>query len=308
MRNHVINRITEKALDDERLMLICADLGYNVVNEFAEKFPDRFVNVGIAEQNMASVAAGLALEGNIVFTYSIGNFPTLRCIEQIRNDICYHNANVKILAVGGGFAYGDLGMSHHATEDIAIMRALPNMRVYVPADELEALACLEEAMKIEGPVYIRMARGREPKQHRDNENLCINKLLPVVNKIESQISIVAAGTVLSEAVKLSYLFEKENIGAQVFSSPSVKPLDEQGITALARKCNLLVSMEDHNVIGGLGEAIAAVLSEMNTHARLIRIGLNDTYTSVVGGQDYLREYYGISAQRVRERILRMWSK
>lgn len=165
MRNHVIDRITEMAEENDRIMLLCADLGYNVVNKYMEKFPDRFVNVGIAEQNMASVAAGLALEGNIVFTYSIGNFPTLRCIEQIRNDICYHNVDVKILAVGGGFAYGDLGMSHHATEDIAMMKALPNMRVYVPADDVEAVACLEEAISIKGPAYIRMARGKEPRQH-----------------------------------------------------------------------------------------------------------------------------------------------
>lgn len=303
MRNHVIDRITQIASTDERIILLCADLGYNVVNEFSKKFPDRFINVGIAEQNMSSVAAGLALEGNIVFTYSIGNFPTLRCMEQIRNDICYHNANVKILAVGGGFAYGDLGMSHHATEDIAMMRALPNMRVYVPADEIEALACLEETLKINGPAYIRMARGREPKQHKDNEKLCVNKLLPIISKADARVSIVAAGTVLSEAIKLCDLLNKENIGAQVFSSPSVKPLDESGIVDLAKSCELLVSMEDHNIIGGLGEAISGVLSTMSSHARLLRIGLKDTYTSVVGSQDYLRHYYGLSAERVKEKIL-----
>lgn len=307
MRNHVINRVTEMALEDKRIMLLCADLGYNVVNEFAEKFSNRFVNVGIAEQNMSSVAAGLALEGNIVFTYSIGNFPTLRCIEQIRNDVCYHNANVKILAVGGGFAYGDLGMSHHATEDIAMMRALPNMRVYVPADELEALACLEEAVITEGPTYIRMAIGSEPKQHIDSKELCINKLVPVINKVGARISIVAAGTVLSEAVKLSEMLKADSIDAQVFSSPSVKPLDAQGIVELAQNCELLVSMEDHNIIGGLGDAIAAVISRMSSHARLLKIGLGDTFTDVVGSQDYLRDYYGISAERVKERILRILS-
>lgn len=308
MRNHVIDKITELASEDERIMLVSADLGYNVVNKYAQKFPDRFINVGIAEQNMASIAAGLALEGNLVFTYSIGNFPTLRCIEQIRNDICYHNANVKILAVGGGFAYGDLGMSHHATEDIAMMRALPHMRVYVPADELEALACLEEAMRMEGPAYIRMAKGKEEKHHKDNEHLCVDKLLPIVSQTRAQISIVAVGTVLSEAIELAELLRQESIMAQVFSSPSVKPLDEQSILELSQRCKLLVSMEDHNVIGGLGDAIASVLSERCSHARLLKVGLNDTFTDVVGDQNYLRNYYGISAERVKEKILEIWQE
>lgn len=138
MRNHLIDKITKIAEKDKKIMLITADLGFSVVEKFRDKFPDRYINVGIAEQNMAAVAAGIALEGNTVFIYSIGNFPTLRCIEQIRNDICYHNANVKILAVGSGFAYGTLGMTHHATEDLAIMRTLPNMRVFTPCDFVNA--------------------------------------------------------------------------------------------------------------------------------------------------------------------------
>lgn len=304
MRNHVIDRITEMAEENDRIMLLCADLGYNVVNKYMEKFPDRFVNVGIAEQNMASVAAGLALEGNIVFTYSIGNFPTLRCIEQIRNDICYHNVDVKILAVGGGFAYGDLGMSHHATEDIAMMKALPNMRVYVPADDVEAVACLEEAISIKGPAYIRMARGKEPRQHLADAKLCISKLIPVIQRDDFNISILATGTVLSEAVKLSLMLEEHNINAAVFSVPSVKPLDEAGIRKLAAGCEILVSMEDHNIVGGFGESIAGVLAGMSFHAALLKIGLNDTFTEVVGSQDYLREYYGISAAKVMDKILK----
>lgn len=305
MRNHVIDRITEMAAENDRIMLLCADLGYNVVNNYMEKYPDRFLNVGIAEQNMASVAAGLAIEGNIVFTYSIGNFPTLRCMEQIRNDICYHNADVKILAVGGGFAYGDLGMSHHATEDIAMMKALPNMRVYVPADEVEAVACLEEAVSIKGPAYIRMARGKELRQHSADAQLCISKLIPIINKEKADICILATGTVLSESVKLSVMLEEYDINASVFSVPSVKPLDEEGVGCLAAKYDFFVSMEDHNVIGGFGESIAGILTKMPFHVQLLKIGLNDTFTEIVGSQDYLRKYYGISADKVKERILKV---
>ena len=140
MRNSFINRLTEIAKVDKKIFLICGDLGYSVLEPFAEQFPDRFLNVGIAEQNMMHVATGLAFEGYNVFTYSIGNFPTLRCMEQIRYDICYHNANVKIVAVGSGYAYGPLGVSHHTTEDIAMLRALPGMIVTAPGDPVEAMS------------------------------------------------------------------------------------------------------------------------------------------------------------------------
>ena len=161
MRNHLINELTAIAKKDKDVMLIAGDLGFGVLNEFMETLPDQFINAGICEQNMASVAAGLALEGKKVYVYSIGNFPGIRCLEQVRNDICYHNANVKIIVVGGGFAYGQLGMSHHATEDLSIMRSLPNMTVYSPSDPLEAVDVIREAYATEGPGYIRLGKGGE---------------------------------------------------------------------------------------------------------------------------------------------------
>lgn len=304
----MIDAITDMAETNKHIMLINADLGFGVVDKFHEKFPDRYINVGIAEQNMTSMAAGLALEGNMVFTYSIGNFPTLRCIEQIRNDICYHDANVKILSVGGGFAYGDLGMTHHATEDIAMMRALPNMRVYVPADAIEAVECLKNATSFSGPAFIRMARGKEPNQHAEDEKLDINKLI-AMQADANEISVIASGTVLSEAVKLQQMLHKEKIKVSVYSSPSVKPIDEDGIIALAKSSKLLVTMEDHNIIGGLGGAVAEVISSIpEIHAQLLRVGLQDTYTSEVGNQDYLRDYYGISANRVKPKIMNIMEK
>lgn len=304
MRNHVIDAITEMAENNKNIMLVNADLGFGVVDEFHKRFPDRYVNVGIAEQNMTSIAAGLALEGNMVFTYSIGNFPTLRCIEQIRNDVCYHNANVKILSVGGGFAYGDLGMTHHATEDIAMMRALPNMRVYVPADAIEAVACIKEICSFDGPAYLRMARGKEPIQHEEGTELDIKRLIPM-NEEEGEISVMTVGTVLEEALKLKDSLNKKGISVSVYASPSVKPIDEVGIEKLALRSRLLVTMEEHNIIGGFGGAVAEVLSGIRAmHAPLLRIGLQDTYTSEVGDQNYIREYYGISAERVEKEILK----
>lgn len=303
MRNHVINELTRMAQSNDRMMLLVADLGFNVVNQFSEAFPNRFFNVGIAEQNLTAVSAGLALEGNMVFTYSIGNFPTLRCIEQIRNLVCYHNANVKILAVGGGFAYGSLGMTHHATEDIAMMRSLPNMRVYVPADAIEAVACFKEICKHDGPCYLRMARGREKDIHDDSEQLDVTKIVSV-RESGMDVVILTAGTVLSEAVKLSDMLIKIGIKSSVYSVPAIKPIDSINIKKIARKTRLLVTIEEHNIIGGLGSAIAEVISDEIGSAPLKRFGLQDVYTSQVGNQDYLREYYGLNAGTVFDYIVK----
>ncbi len=304
MRNHVIDRITQLAETDERIILMTADLGFSVLENFAEMFKYRYINVGIAEQNMTSVAAGLALEGNMVFTYSIGNFPTLRCMEQIRNLVCYHNANVKILAVGGGFAYGSLGMTHHATEDIAMMRALPNMNVFVPADEIEAVACLEEMYKTDTPCYLRMARGKEPCIHDKNKCLDVKKIISVVDN-GCEVVLLATGTILSEAIKVQEIMTSSGIKSSVFSVPCIKPIDEVTINGLGDKSKLMVTIEEHNIIGGLGGAVSEVLAAKGNHAPLLRIGLNDEYTSEVGEQNYLREYYGLSANRVFDKIMKV---
>ena len=274
-----------------------ADLGFNVIEKFRDTYPDRFLNVGISEQNMCSIAAGLGLEGYMVFTYSIGNFPTLRGIEQIRNNICYHNANVKILSVGGGLAYGDLGMTHHATEDIAMMRALPNMRVYVPSDRIDAVACLREVASFNGPAFIRMAKGKEPVFHDENEKIDPSRLQSY-SLTGKDVNIITCGTLIGEGKKLQKMFEINGISAGVFSALRIKPFCDDEIKKLSLHSKLLITMEEHNVIGGLGGAVAEALSTIESrHAVLCRIGLQDTYTSAIGDQDYLRDYYGINASK-----------
>src|SRR5207245_8966920 len=165
MRNAFFRALYALAERDERVFLIVGDLGFGVVEPFAERFPGRFLNAGVAEQDMTGIAAGLALCGKIVFTYSIANFPTLRCFEQIRNDVCYHNANVKVVSVGGGLAYGALGVTHHATEDIAVMRTLPNMTIVAPADSIEAELATRALATQSGPAYLRLGRSGEPRVH-----------------------------------------------------------------------------------------------------------------------------------------------
>lgn len=302
MRNHVIDRITELASTDLDIILITGDLGFGVLEKFAEKYPKRYINVGISEQNMTAIAAGLALEGNKVFTYSIGNFPTLRCLEHIRNMVCYHNANVKILAVGGGFAYGSLGMTHHATEDIAIMRALPNMKVFVPADEYEAVTCLEVMCKVSSPCYLRMARGKEPCLHKSTSVLDVTKFIPLITD-GMEIVILACGTIVSEAIKAGHMLRDLGIPISVYSVPCIKPIDKESLDVLSEKANLIVTVEEHNIIGGLGGAVSEILAEKNKHASLLRIGLNDEYTTEVGEQDYLRKYYGLDAESIYYKVI-----
>jgi len=309
MRDHVLTALKELAKKDKRIYLFTGDLGYIVLDDYKDSCPNQFINIGIAEQNMTTLAAGMAKEGNIVFTYSIGNFPTLRCVEQIRNDVCYHNLNVKILAVGGGFVYGNQGITHHATEDIAIMRALPNMRVYVPGDAYEAVECLKEAYLIDGPAYIRLARNKEQNYHYDSDTIDISKLVPIhTSGVGFAINIIVAGSVLCEGVKLLEFFRKHGVEVGLFSAVKLKPLDIAGIQELAKQCKLLVTIEDHQIVGGLGGAVAEAISNIiEPHAVLYRAGLNNQFSEKTGSQEYLRDYYGISANKLFGNILDLYN-
>lgn len=304
MRDHVIGEITELVKKDPHIYLITGDLGYVVLDKFKEAAPDNFINAGIAEQNMTALAAGLALEGNTVFTYSIGNFPTLRCIEQIRNDVCYHHANVKILAVGGGFVYGNQGVTHHATEDIAMMRALPTMRVYVPGDAYEAVECLKEAYETPGPAYIRLARNKEQNFHGEGTVIDINKIQGYSEE-GTDVNIITTGSILCEGIKLQNTLEGKGIRAGIFSVPRVKPIDKEGIKNLAKTSKLLVTMEEHQIEGGLGGVVAEVLSSIKgQHAVLYRAGLKNEFSDTTGSQEYLRQFYNISADTLLPIILK----
>lgn len=300
MRNHLINKITEIAEKDKNIMLVTADLGFSVVENFKNKFPNRYINVGIAEQNMAAVAAGLALEGNTVFIYSIGNFPTLRCIEQIRNDICYHNANVKILAVGSGFAYGTLGMTHHATEDLAIMRAMPNMCVFTPCDSISAEAIAEDICKIQGPCYVRLERGGEPIVFNKNEQFIIGELKEL--RKGKGVAIITIGTVINEALKATDELLKENKEISVYSVYSLKPINKEQILKIVENNQYIITVEEHQITGGLGSTIAEIIAENDVKTQLIRLGLHDEFTSVVGNQEYLRDVYKLDSKFIIKKI------
>lgn len=302
MRDTFVRTLIECAKKDSSIELVTGDLGFGVLKPFWEQCPDQFTNAGIAEQNMTGLAAGMALVGKNVFTYSIGNFPTLRCIEQIRNDCAYHNANVKIVCIGGGFVYGSLGMSHQATEDLAILRALPNVVVLAPADLVEAEECTKALANYNGTAYLRLGRGGEKRIHERIENFRIGKAIKVNSG--QRVAIFSTGAIFEEVTACNLILSEKGINPTIYTFPTVKPIDKETIEDVAKTVELIVTCEEHNIIGGFGSAVAEVLAEMKgMKATLIRIGLNDEYSVRVGNQKYLREQYGIDAISIAEKIL-----
>lgn len=301
MRDTFVRTIIELAKENKNIELVTGDLGFGVLKPFWEQCPDQFTNAGIAEQNMTSVAAGMALSGKTVFTYSIGNFPTLRCLEQIRNDCAYHEANVKVVCVGGGFVYGSLGMSHHATEDLAIMRALPGVVVMAPGDLVEAAEAVKAITEYPGTCYLRLGRGGEKRIHDKIENFRIGKAIKV--RDGEKVAIFSTGAIFEEVQKAYDMLREKGMNPIVYTFPTVKPIDEEVIARCARECELVVTCEEHNMVGGFGSAVAEVMAEMTgKQARLLRIGLEDAYCTKVGSQAYLREECGISAKWIAQKI------
>ncbi|MCX5887950.1 MAG: transketolase [Deltaproteobacteria bacterium] len=301
MRDACVQVLMDIARQDKRVMLLTGDLGFKVLTPFAATFPDQFLNVGVAEQNMTGVATGLALEGKIVFTYSIGNFPTLRCLEQIRNDVCYHNANVKIVCIGGGFCYGPLGISHHATEDLAIMRVLPQMQVMAPGDLTETRLVTRMAYETHGPCYLRLGRGGEPDIHLKPIHFSWGQGIPLFP--QGDVALLSTGGILINAVRAREMLENQGISASLHSLPFLQPLDMGLLEELARTSRLVVTIEEHSIIGGLGGAVAEVLAEfLGPKAPLVRLGLREGFSCEVGDQEYLREIYGLSPGAIVRRV------
>lgn len=299
MRNAFIEELTKLAANDSTVFLITGDLGFGVLTDFERDFPKQFLNAGVAEQNMTTLAAGLALEGRNVFTYSIGNFPTLRCLEQIRNDICYHDLPVTFVSVGGGFSYGALGMSHHATEDIAIMRALPNVVVLTPGSRWETRQLMPHVVAYKSPMYLRLERSGEEVPHGDGPfEFGKARIL----RQGSDVTLMSAGGILTEVLAAAELLAGEGIEARVVSMHCIKPLDIGAVQSAAIETGGIVTIEEHSVIGGLGGGVAEVCLEAAWRPRrFTRIGLQDVYSSVVGSQDYLRRHYGMDRAAIAAR-------
>lgn len=300
MRDAFTRALQRLAKDDPDLLLVTGDLGFGVLRPFWEAYPQQFINAGIAEQAMTGLAAGLAREGKTVLTYSIGNFPTLRCLEQIRNDCAYHDANVKIVCVGGGFVYGSLGMSHHATEDMAILRALPQVTVFTPGDPAEVEAVVPVMVRTPGTCYLRLGRGGEPLLHQQPiENYRLGQALTL--RAGQDIALLSAGGILTQTLGAAALLEKRGISAEVVSFPTLKPIDTEKLRELGQRFPHLICVEEHTVVGGLGSAVCEVLAEQGAPCRVHRMGMQDQYSCIVGTQQYLRERYDMDETAIARR-------
>ncbi len=298
MRTNFINQLIEEARRNEKIFLLVGDLGYHVIEPFAEEFPDRFLNVGIAEQNMAGIAAGLAMTGYNVYFYSIGNFPTIRCLEQIRNDIAYHQTNVKVVSVGAGYAYGSLGATHQATEEIGALRVLPNMVVATPGDPLEARAITKISASYDGPMYIRLGKAGEKTVHsEDSIDLKIGDICSVITREGNQTAVFACGNILDAAL---HQINEENLNYDLYSVPFVKPINkEQLINIVKTHPAGLITIEEHQKSCGMGSAIVEILNDLyyegniEVYPKVKRIAIPDEFADVVGTQVFLREHEGL---------------
>jgi transketolase len=307
MRNNFIDTVVECAKADSRIWLLCGDLGYSVLERFSSVFPERFINVGVAEQNMASMAAGLAMTGRIVITYSIGNFGTLRCYEQIRNDVCYHDANVKIIAIGGGLVYGGHGYTHHAVEDIAAMRALPNMTVLAPADPVEAKLATLWMLSHPHPCYLRLEKAGEAVLHPSTPAFEPGRMISLNQG--KDIQIITTGSMLAVAVDVAKQLVAKGISAGVTSSPFIKPFDTNYVQQQGEKMKWIATLEEHSPYGGLGDCAAVALATMGgARAQLITFNVPEgVLKGVSGDHSQLRARAGISADAIVAGILKRLS-
>ena len=296
MRTTFIEQLVEEARQNDRIFLLVGDLGFHVVEPFAQAFPERFINVGICEQNMAGIAGGLAVNGWIVYCYSIGNFPTLRCIEQIRNDIVYYKSNVRIVSVGAGYAYGSQGVSHQATEEIGMLRTLPDMVVCSPSDPVETRMLVKLSADYQGPMYIRLGKAGEKVFHQETiRDYQIGDLLPV--KADHQDTVVlTSGSILSRVMES---ISEKSLPYDVYTIPVVKPLNRKQLCQLAEQYGQLIVVEENQLSGGIGSAVIEVLSDafgqgdLNRYPRVKRVAIKDEFLTVTGSQRYLQEKAGL---------------
>lgn len=294
------NKLAELGEKYPNIVVLDADLAASTQTKvFAKKYPERFFDCGIAEQNMIATAAGLALTGKIPFAATFAVFATGRVYDQVRTSVCYQKANVKIIGTHGGITVGEDGATHQALEDVSLMRGLPNMTVIVPADSRECAQAVEFAAKHEGPVYIRVSRNSSPDIYP--ENYAFNPDKAVILNEGKDITIVMNGDIAAEVVKAVEILENKGKSVELISCPVVKPFDKETIVKSANKTGFVVTVEDHSINGGLGSAVCETLSE-NCPTKVLRIGTNDCFGQS-GTPSELLKYYGLDAQSIADRIL-----
>lgn len=285
-------------------VVLAADLSDATrVTKFSEKFPNNFIQVGIAEQNMMSIASGLSLCGKMCFCATFAPFATLRCCEQVRNDISYQNRNVKIIAIDSGLATGYLGVSHYGLEDIAIMRSIPNLSVISPSDCLSLAKLLWKIVKYKGPVYVRLSGGKNiPIIYHEDYEFKIGESVTLSEG--KDVSIFATGLMVSEALQASSILKKSSIEVRVIDVHTIKPIDIKTIKKASEETKLIVTVEEHNLIGGLGSAVAEVIAEQGTNSKLLRIGLPDKFIHKYNSHKALLEKYCLTSISIANKVIK----
>jgi transketolase len=303
MRETSLRMVHELAQKDQRVFFVGSDLGVGVMDDFRRAFPERFFMEGVSEANIIGLAAGLALEGQIVYVNTIATFLTRRCYEQVAVDLCLHNANVRLLASGGGLVYAPLGPTHLAVEDMAIMRALPNMTVLAPADAVEMRRLMPATLDHHGPIYVRLAKGYDPVVTKDTGPFVIGQAVPMREGRDALLLTTGVGlqVCLAAADKL----KAKGVEAGVLHLPTVKPLDVPAILERAAAASVIVTVEEHTLVGGLGSAVADILAETDLLAarRFKRIGIPDVFADQYGTQNDLMKKYGITPDDVAGQTL-----
>jgi len=302
MRKAFVNAISNIMDENEKVLLLIGDIGAYLLKDITAKYPNRVINMGIAEAGMMSAAVGLALEGWIPFVYTITPFVTARAYDQIRAGVGYHEANVKIVGVGSGLSYSALGGTHHSIEDIAIMRSIPGMTIISPADGPETAEATIKTANHFGPVYLRLMLNVEPLQ--------VNKRKPFkIGESEKlfqgkNLTIIATGELVREALEVQNLLIKDDISTNVINMSTIKPIDKKAIEMAMKETSIIFTLEEHNIIGGLGSAVAEVMSEskIKSKSRLVRLGIEDSFTNKYGHKHELYEYIGLDSKSLYKRI------
>ena len=302
MRNAFASELTQLGQEDHRVVLLAADIGNRLFDDFKAKCPHRFYNCGVAEANMISMAAGLANEGLRPVCYTITPFITYRCYEQIRIDICYHHVPVIIVGTGSGLSYASLGATHHSCEDIAALRVLPHMTVFCPGDAWEVRAGLRAAIDYSEPLYFRLGKKGEPLVHKERPDLQIGHASLL--RVGSDVCLLSTGNLLPIAVEAARLLEKERISAQVMSFHTVKPLDLDCLEQAFSNFPLIATLEEHSILGGFGGSVAEWLSTQESPTgRLVCIGTADTFLHEAGEQDHAREIFGLTPEAITRKLI-----
>lgn len=297
MRKRSLDMVYELAKKDERIVFIGSDLGAGTLDNFRKEIPSRFFMEGVSEANIVGMAAGMALEGRIVYVNTIATFLTRRCFEQVVLDLGLHNVNVRLIANGGGVVYAPLGPTHLAIDDIAIMRAVPNMTIVAPSDAEEMTRLMTQTVEHKGPMYIRLGKGGDPVVSTPEYPFQIGKAIAMTSG--SDALLVTTGITLKIGLEAAEALKASGVGATVLHMHTVKPLDTAALLAHASRARAIVTIEEHTIVGGLGGAVAEVLAEAGTLGpkRFKRIGLPDVFPHGYGSQASMMQHYGITTEQ-----------